>query len=411
MIARVRSLIVSDAAAAGASSAVRALGRLIAAVALTRSAGLESMGVFAILSAVEAILVSSINALLASPAAVLAPRHPKLSASICAAAERLQLWTGAAVNGLLLAIACSLSDAFEPALIAAFSAMLFSAFVFQAKRSTLIVTRRARVVLYAELAIAAATALAPIAAVLFGVDPLTALLLAAAGTQLIASAAWSLRAPRARVSTRRLARSIARLGAGMLGGSVAVSISGRCPPLLISAILGLDAAGIFAVASTFAAPIRMVSGSIRGPLLPRLAAMRSRRPIIQQSAPTAVVGAAAVAACFWPISAPLLEAVFGADAAAAAHAAPLALLLALFATVSSLIVTEQHARKNVMRSTAVRAAHAALAPLAMLAGIAAAGLEGALVGLCLAELAAVFALRSPPRTDSRHQHAPLALAA
>jgi len=409
VIGALRKALATDAAPAVVSTAVRSVGRMVAAIVIARMTGLDGFATFTLLVTVELISVNAINALLASPPTVLAQgRRSQLRSVLFRTAERTQTlaaWPlSLAMMGILVASGL-------PLLIAgAFSGYLFISTIFQARRATYIARFNSRPVLRAEALIACAAIAVPLAGMLTNADVLLTFWISQAIVHGLALL-WIRPTARTLASRRawRVARGvILRTGAKMLAGSIATSVSGRSLPLLIGWLIGPAAIGVFGAANTAAAPIRLLSGSIRGALLPRLSGARGRDAARWTGANTAKLfiiavggGLAIVAAS--AIASPLLTLVFGDEFRESQRLVPLVVAVALVALASSSVSTFRQGQGASGFCAFVRWMAAAATPLVAFAGASLGGLQGVVIGSVALEVAILAVLIVGPRQRKGHQ--------
>ena len=105
MTKKTLSILTRDATSATLSTMTRSLGRLFAMIVIARSAGLSGVSSLALCVSIETIVICTLNAMFASPPAVLCPgRRRDLRAAVHDFAERAQLYAGLVAN-LLLGVA------------------------------------------------------------------------------------------------------------------------------------------------------------------------------------------------------------------------------------------------------------------------------------------------------------------
>ncbi|MEM1331423.1 MAG: hypothetical protein AAGG07_12780 [Planctomycetota bacterium] len=400
MIGWTARLVRSDGALAASSNGVKSLGRLAATIVVARIGGVDAVGLLTITIAIEAILISTLNAMFASPAAVLCPgRRRSLRAIIHTEAERMQL-----VSGVVLAAGTAIAGlvaGLDPVLSIILAAYLSLAITYQARRSTRLTEFRSGRVFAAELLIAVLGLAGPLAALLFELDPVALFWSAQAAAHLIGiiwlpSAARSAApAPRA---TRIAQGMLLTTGRAMVMGSLANSLSLRSHAFLISFLLGREAVGLFGAASTFAAPIRMLSGALRGVMLPRFAQRQRSGGELNRDRRVMLAALLGVAASAWvaDLLAPLMiGVVYGSEFEGAAVLVPLCVVLALLAMMSSIVACTRQAAGESGAVARIRVVCALVTPVLFGFGLMTGGLAYGLSWCIIAELACLLVLWSP----------------
>ncbi len=379
------------------SNAVRSACRLVAMVFVARTGGVEAVGWLAMTVAIEAIVISTLGAFFASPAAVLAPgRRRTLRLVVHRHAEQLQ-----SRSGLVLALACALagiSAGVEFTLVLSYCSYMAVAPLYQSRRSTHLSEFSSRRVLAAECMIGLFGVTGPAIAPRLSLDPLTSYWAA----QAIGHGVSFLWVPaacpniRARASASIAARrSILATGRAMVLGSLANSCSVRLHPILISIMLGSASAGLFGAASTFGAPIRMLGGTLRGVLLPRFA--RRQRVLSRTDLGLLTLAGVllAMAACcgLVKVLAPIgVQTFFGPEFVDAAALVPLCVLLALMGTATSVVVCLRQASGESHMVARVRVVCSGLAVFLFMIGILTGGLAAGILGCTIAEFLCLLVL-------------------
>ena len=419
MIARATHIARSDAAMATGSNAIRALGRLLATVTIARVGGVDAVGLLTITIAVEAILISMLNAMFASPATVLCPgRRSSIRAIIHAKAEQIQ-----AIAGMILgasAVLIGLAFRLEMIFVLALASYFLLASVYQARRSTRLAEFRSRRVLAAELVIAPIGVLGPLAAPWLGMDPLAAFWLAQAFAHglgfLFLPAALMGEVPRRR-ATQVARGSILRTGREMMTGSLAASMSSRTHAFLITLVLGQAPVGIYGASNTFAAPIRMLSGAIRGVILPRLAERQRRGAQVRVNWWITTVALISVVAAAWSsamIAPAAVYAIYGDKFSEAASLVPVCVVLALVGMATSMAACVRQAAGESRYVARIRVIASIVSPV-LFAGALFTGDLGEAVMVCVIIeglcLIAFLKLERSPFSDSEKQVARVGAAA
>ncbi len=415
MITRVLGFIRSDASQATMSTVVRSVGRIVALIVLARVADVNTVAVYTIMTALEQVIISAANAMCSSPAAVLsAGRRDALRTAALRCAERIQIWASIplvtiAVVGFVVWGHASDIEAL------AFGAVLFSGIAYQARRSSMIALFRSTRVLVVELCIAASIALGPVAAWIDDSDPLLALWGALGLVQLSAVLWLPFRAARMPVRVCRvIRRSILRTGWRMLAGSLAVSASGRSQSLILSAFVAPGVVAMYGIANSFAAPVRLIGGAVRAPLLPRIA-MCDKASVAAVVQPRWILGAIAlvtVGSLVAQAAAPVcIELVYGPRYVSAASLVGPLVAWALTWCVGSLLVVAHQAAGRSGWCAVVRWFGAALAVVGMIIGEAALGVVGIVWAALLSEVAVVAVFVSRLRTRSPRVPVPATIVA
>lgn len=393
MRSRVLRALQSDASRATASTVIRSVGRIVAMIVLARVADVGTLAIYTVMTAVEQVVVSAANAMCSSPAAVIsAGRRDELRRAALLSAERMQVWS--AVPIVVIAVAGFIVWGAAPDIEAlAFGAALLAGIVYQARRSSMIALFRSSRILWAEMVIAAAVALGPVIAVNGSGDPLVMLWVLLAVSQLAALPLLSISSARASKRAMRVVRrSIVSAGWRMLAGSLAVSAGGRSQSMILAAFVAPGMVAMYGVANSFAAPIRLVGGAVRAPLLPRIAlcSAESVRAAVTPVRMAAVVAAIAACSLLAQAAAPACIAlVYGDRYAEAAQLVGPFVAWALVWCVGSLLVIAHQAAGRSGWCAAVRWVGAAGAVGGMVAGAAVFGVTGVVWAALLGEAAVV----------------------
>lgn len=393
------SRVLGDASQATLSTVIRSVGRIIALIVLARVADVNTVAIYTVMTAIEQAVISAANALCSSPAVVLsAGRRNNLRLAALLSAERLQLW--GSIPLVVMAVAGCAAWGYAPdAAALAFGAVLLSGVAYQARRSSLVALFRSTRVLIAEVLIAVFVVAGPVIAYVLNFDPLLALWFGLGFVQLTVIAWLPIGVVRMSPWVRRiLRRAILQTGWRMLAGSLAVSASGRSQSLILSAFVTPGVVAMYGIANSFAAPVRLVGGAVRAPLLPRIT-LCNEASIAAVVRPKWIVGTIALitaGSLCAHITAPVcIELVYGARYSdAGALVGPL-VAWALTWCVGSLLVVAHQAAGRSGWCAAVRWCGAAVAVVGMLIGGATLGVTGIVWAAALSEVAVVvvFVLR------------------
>ena len=375
---------------------------MAAAIIVARTAGIDGFAMFTLMVTAEMIGISALNALFAAPPSVLAPgRQTRVRNLIFGTAERYQTRAGAGLGVLGISIPLALG---APLVLSiAFGGYLAAAAIVQARRATYIASFRSRPVAAAETLIAATAVACPLFAGGLDVDVVTLFWASQAITHtaaLIVLRATSITSFSPYL--HRVARSaIISTGVRMLSGSLALSASGRSQAFLIGTLLGGPAVAVFGAANTAAAPIRLVAGSLRGALLPRLALRHrgvgpesSRYSRLAVAATTSVLATGLVLGS--AVAAPTLTLVLGEDFQTAERLVPFAVALALAGFASSVAATVRQSRGESGFCGLVRWVSAATVIPSATLGASLGGLPGILLACAATEIATCVALAIGP---------------